>query len=405
LSIAHRHAVRLANKHNNAIHFLLLAMKTTRILLLTATVLLASWPVFSQKESPVKIVVTKRTLDSDGTESTETIVKKGEAAKNFDVDQYVKANRADNAQIEITVSGDDEERRIVVKGNKSQQSKTRAAGSQPNSGYSGAQSGKSSKPSSASSPSALSWDNQGDCTVAVRQKEACLGVYTDAYQQGGIRGARISGFTTGSAAQGAGLGKGDVVIKVNGQAVAGPDALWDEVSKYKIGEKVSVEYAREGKVARTEVALKACSNSSSRVEVLDETGEQLRNFLSWNWKEEDQRRLSERSIITIRKGEGDAPTPETYAPSSTPARSLQIDNFRAYPNPTMGQVTVEFSAPAVATTVTFFDLSGRQVFREELNAFAGRYNQQFDLSEYAKGTIIIRVQQGEKVFSDQLVVN
>jgi Trypsin-like serine proteases, typically periplasmic, contain C-terminal PDZ domain len=385
--------------------FLLLAMKTTRILLLTATVLLASWPVFSQKESPAKIVVTKRTLDADGTESTETIVKKGEAAKNFDVDQYVKANRADNAQIEITVSGTDEERSIVVKGNKSHPSKTKAGASQPNLGYSGTQSSKSSKPSSASSPSALSWDNQGDCTVAVRQKEACLGVYTDAYQQGGIRGARISGFTTGSAAQGAGLGKGDVVIKVNGQAVAGSDALWDEVSKYRIGDKVSVEYAREGKVTQTEVALKACSNNSSRVEVLDETGEQLRNFLSWNWKEEDQRRLSERSIITIRKGEGDAPTPETSAPSSIPARSLQIDNFRAYPNPTMGQVTVEFSAPAVATTVTFFDLSGRQVFREELNAFTGRYNQQFDLSEYAKGTIIIRVQQGEKVFSDQLVVN
>lgn len=217
--------------------------------------------------------------------------------------------------------------------------------------------------------------NQGDCTVAVRPKEACLGVYTDAYQQGSIRGARISGFTTGSAAQGAGLCKGDVIIGVNGQAVVDSDVLWDEVAKYKIGDKVSVGYAREEIVTQTGVALKACSNNSSRVEVLDETGGQLRHFLSWNWKEEDQCWFSERSIIAIRKGEGDAPTPESPAPYSMPERSLQIDKFRAYPNPTMDQFTVEFSAPAVATTVTFFDLSGRQVFREELNAFSGRYYQ------------------------------
>ena len=50
-------------------------------------------------------------------------------------------------------------------------------------------------------------------------------------------------------------------------------------------------------------------------------------------------------------------------------------------------------------------MSGKQLFREELNAFNGDYNQQFDLTAYAKGTIIIHVQQGEKVYTEQIIVN
>lgn len=37
--------------------------------------------------------------------------------------------------------------------------------------------------------------------------------------------------------------------------------------------------------------------------------------------------------------------------------------------------------------------------------FDGQYNQQFDLSEYAKGTIIILVQQGDKSLTEQIVIN
>ena len=50
-------------------------------------------------------------------------------------------------------------------------------------------------------------------------------------------------------------------------------------------------------------------------------------------------------------------------------------------------------------------MGGRQLFREELNAFSGRYEQQFDLSAHAKGAVLVVVQQGEKAFSEQIVVN
>ena len=133
----------------------------------------------------------------------------------------------------------------------------------------------------------------------------------------------------------------------------------------------------------------------------------MRNFTSWNWNETDQRNLRDHSIITIRRGEGDAPTKSTTAGDApqTPERSLALRDFRAFPNPTESQVMLTFKGEPVATTVSFFDLAGRQLFREELNAFSGFYQQQFDLSAYRNGTILIEVQQGELRYSDQMQVN
>jgi hypothetical protein len=170
-----------------------------------------------------------------------------------------------------------------------------------------------------------------------------------------------------------------------------------------------VEYQRDNQTKAVEATLKACRDQS-RVEIwdTDENGDnQSRRFFTWSWDKNDQDRLRERRVITIRKAaEGDAA--KVNASPAQPAatdRTLKLEAFRAYPNPTQGQVTVEFKSEPVATNVTLFDMGGRQLFREELNAFNGEYNQQFDLSEYAKGTIIVHIQQGDKIFTEQIVVN
>ncbi len=263
------------------------------------------------------------------------------------------------------------------------------------------------------------WDNWGsgsqnlaDMKINIREKEACLGVYSGSSSENDQRGSRISGFTTESAARDAQMNEGDLITALNGQRVQGHDELWSEIAKYKVGDKVKVEYLRDGTVHTAEATLKACSDQS-RVEIwdADENGDaQGRRFFTWKMDREDQQRLRENRIITIRKAaEGDGEK-VNIAPSADnqPAaqdRSLQLKSFRTFPNPTQGQVTVEFKAEPVATIVTLYDMSGRQLFREELNAFSGEYNQQFDLSEYAKGTIIVHVQQAEKVYTDQIVVN
>lgn len=254
------------------------------------------------------------------------------------------------------------------------------------------------------------WDNYD---VNVREKAACLGVYTDAATLDDKSGAQISSFTDESAAREVQMAEGDLILSVNGQRVQGHEDLWNEIAKYKPSDKVKVEYLREGKTLQVEAALKACRDNSSRVEIreTDEDGDKIsREFLTWNWGNDEQKRMQERRVITIRRGEGDAPEITNQAlPGNEPAaaadRKLKLESFRAFPNPTAAQVTIAFKGEPVATTVALFDATGRQLFREEMNAFSGDYFQQFDLTEYAKGTIVVRVQQGDKVYSEQIIVH
>lgn len=206
------------------------------------------------------------------------------------------------------------------------------------------------------------------------------------------------------------MNTGDVITAVNGVRVQGPDELWDQIAKYQPGDKVSVDFLRENQTRQIEAALNACQDNGSRVKLLDlnknETGNSQREFFLWNWNEKDQNRMREQRVITIHRGaEGDAP--QVLTPETKPAadRSLKLEGFRAYPNPSQGQITVEFHSEPLPTIVSLLDMSGRQLFREELNAFSGDYFQQFDLSEYAKGTILIHVLQGDKVFTEQIIVN
>jgi hypothetical protein len=158
-----------------------------------------------------------------------------------------------------------------------------------------------------------------------------------------------------------------------------------------------------------DATLKACKDNSNKI-ILNETNgkgdNQNRQFFIWNWGTNEQNRIREHHVITIHKGEGDGEKVNA-APNNNVAtdRALKLDAFKVFPNPTQGQITVEFRAPAVPTIVALFDASGRQLFREELNSFNGDYMQQFDLSEYAKGNILVQVLQGNKVFSDQIIVN
>ncbi|MBL7826137.1 MAG: PDZ domain-containing protein [Saprospiraceae bacterium] len=242
------------------------------------------------------------------------------------------------------------------------------------------------------------------CTI--KEKEACLGVYSNTGEQDG---ATVQNFTDESAAREAGMQEGDRILSINGNKVNGHSELWDEIAKYKKGDQVEVAYDRDGKSIQVKATLKACKDNLNQVQIWDEDNDENRKFYLWNWGDsDDRRRFRESRVIIIRRaGDSDAPK-LNVTPSAQPAQnrsSLNLTNFKAYPNPSQGQITVEFKGEPVSTVVSLFDMSGRQLFREELNAFNGEYNQQFDLTAYAKGTIVIQVQQGDKVFSDQILLN
>lgn len=256
------------------------------------------------------------------------------------------------------------------------------------------------------------WNNVTSWTsnfnIDVRQKEACLGVYTDTDGAEDLVGAKIDAFTKESAAREVKLVENDLILSINSIRVKGSDELWNEIAKYKAGDAVTVEYLRGERRETIKATLKACRDNSSRVTIedTDDKGNtKSRQFTIGSWGEKEKKQMQNQRVIAIRRGEGDAQTKVAPDQLAKPNRNLSLQSFRAYPNPSSGQVTVEFNGDAVATVVSLFDLSGRQLFREELNAFSGFYSQPFDLTDYTKGTLLIHIQQGEKIYTEQIVVN
>jgi membrane-associated protease RseP (regulator of RpoE activity) len=207
-----------------------------------------------------------------------------------------------------------------------------------------------------------------------KEKEACLGVYTSTGYHRGQDGAVINDFTPISAAQEVALKKGDAITSINGVAVKNHQELWDEIAKYKAKEMVRVAYTRDGNPLQlVNTTLKACKPTDESIVVVPPVKE--------------------------------IPKVENPKIDLSEQRQLKLQNFSTYPNPIQDMVNVQFQGDAVPTTVSFYDLTGRALFQQSLNNFDGTYNQRFDLSAYAKGIVVVRILQGEKVYSQRLVVN
>jgi membrane-associated protease RseP (regulator of RpoE activity) len=232
-------------------------------------------------------------------------------------------------------------------------------------------------------------------------KEACIGIYSSAYTEGVTRGAIITGFTETSAAKEAKLMEGDVIVQIQGVPVEGFQSVWNVIAKFKPEDKVEVVYLRDNQSNTIVANLKSCKDRSSTVTI---NSGKPRSFTTWNWGENEEKKFDRKRVITIRKSEGDSEKIDIAQPAATD-RKLMVENFKAYPSPTTGPMTLEFKAEAVPTIVSMYELSGKQLFREELNAFNGDYQQEFDLSAFAKGAVMIRIDQGEKIFTEQILVN
>lgn len=82
-------------------------------------------------------------------------------------------------------------------------------------------------------------------------KAAFLGVATD----GSKDGAKVEEVTKGSAAEKAGLKKGDVITKVGDKAVFSQDDVAEEVKKHKPEDKLAITFKRDGKEQKVTATL------------------------------------------------------------------------------------------------------------------------------------------------------
>jgi len=84
--------------------------------------------------------------------------------------------------------------------------------------------------------------------------------------------------------------------------------------------------------------------------------------------------------------------------------SALVSSLSVYPNPTNGKFTVSIAnAEATDMTVELVNISGQVVYRNEVKAVYS-YNEDIDASEFAKGVYYLKVNNGEEVKVEKIVV-
>ena len=402
--------------------------------------------LFAQESTDKRVVITIRSTNADGKQQTSTVIKSGEDAVNFDVDKYVKEQTKDKENVQVTIDNNVEEKAIhrnhdrmhnynfnfnqnSDKTNEKSMKMMQSYGSEH--GFLGVSELSSDKDvvgvrvnitrSSGADKAGLKDDDvilqlnktpinsfrdisvfmrktkEGDRVEVVyerdgatkttsatlgkqqmmwtesieKEKEACLGVYSSSQVVEGQRGAVIKDFTELSAARDVKMQEGDLITSVNGVRVKSHQDVWDEIAKYRPRDVVTVAYLRDNTPKTVKATLKACKPKDTE------------------------------DVIVVPK------TTESTQGIVPPANlgKLELDYFSASPNPTKEMVQISFKGAAVPTQIAFYDLTGKVLYQQTLNDFNGEYNQRFDLDAYAKGVVVIKIQQGDKVFSKQIVVN
>ena len=129
---------------------------------------------------------------------------------------------------------------------------------------------------------------------------AFLGVTTAPTMEEGAKatkstGAQVTEVSEGSAAEKAGLKKGDIIININDKKVTDPESLSEVVTSFKPKEEVTIYYNRDGKAGSTKATLGERKESRSMAYSFSGPDGQTRSFsmprvqvmpkMEWNDKE------------------------------------------------------------------------------------------------------------------------
>ncbi len=247
-----------------------------------------------------------------------------------------------------------------------------------------------------------------------KKPKACLGVHightievqningveTEVEQGMSDEGVPILGIIDDSGAQAAGLLEDDIITAINGTTVSEMEDVINILADFDPGTTVSINYLRGGSADQTNATLGDCGNAMHIEEIekiieIDEEGGMDGN-------------VNRMVIIKKRDGQPDEIVEWTgndelgELPGNV--NTLDLETIDIFPNPTDGKVQIRFTAPAKPTTVRVVDMGGKEIYSEELNSFNGLYNEELDLRKAAKGMFILTIQQGDKTFSERLMI-
>ena len=82
--------------------------------------------------------------------------------------------------------------------------------------------------------------------------------------------------------------------------------------------------------------------------------------------------------------------------------AIDLYQLNIYPNPSDGEINIEFTAAAVPTTVKVVTMDGKEIFVRDLPQFDGNFYERIDLSGNDGGAIL-QIHQNGKVFTETIM--
>lgn len=199
-----------------------------------------------------------------------------------------------------------------------------------------------------------------------------IGVYLDVHPSNTENGLPVSQVIPNTPAAAAGIQAGDIITRIDDVSVRTHDQIITEREKHQAGDEFTIAYIRNGENMEVDARFKECDVKEEEVVVEAPIFEESENI--------------------------------NVSPSIPALEILELEGFNAFPNPTEGIINLQFRGETIPTTLTIVDITGKEVYREELNNFDGVYNNQINLSkETAAGTIFLNIRQGKKVYTEQVV--
>jgi len=209
-----------------------------------------------------------------------------------------------------------------------------------------------------------------------------IGIYSSS--RGSQPGVRVTGVIEGTSAMKYGIQRGDVILALDDISVNNHNEVITERDKHEPGDWYKLSILRNDEYIELDAQFNPCDQEESL----------------------EQRITKVEEVVQIEE-QADMPqdeATESDMPNLNLDTELQVEEWRMFPNPTVGMLNVNFRAPAKPTTIRITDTAGKTIYNEVLNQFDGFYNNQLNLTGATPGTYILSVQQDGKMITKKIIL-